>query len=117
MDWVGHHVDIAHWGMGCDNTGPFEVEGTGEFPPKDALWNTATRYRVVAKYAGGVTMIIAGGYREIRGGTKWIGDSGWIWVDRRGSEARIPPSCNPKSNPAKSLCRSLQDTTRSSSRA
>jgi predicted dehydrogenase len=27
MDWVGHHVDIAHWGMGFDQTGPYEVEG------------------------------------------------------------------------------------------
>ena len=90
MDWVGHHVDIAHWGLGFDNTGPYEVEATGEFPPREALWNTATRYKVVAKYAGGVTMTIAGGYREIRGGTKWIGDSGWIWVDRRGSEASDP---------------------------
>jgi hypothetical protein len=29
-------------------------------------------------------MIIAGGYREIRGGTKWIGTDGWVWVDRGG---------------------------------
>ena len=22
MDWIGHHCDIAHWGMDCDNSGP-----------------------------------------------------------------------------------------------
>lgn len=27
MDWVGHHVDTAHWGAGFDHTGPYEVEG------------------------------------------------------------------------------------------
>ena len=27
-------------------------------------------------------MVIAGGYPDIRSGTKWIGERGWIWVDR-----------------------------------
>jgi predicted dehydrogenase len=82
MDWVGHHVDIAHWGMGWDETGPLEVEGVGEYPPRTALWNTATKFKVTAKYQGGVTMIIAGGYPAIEMGTKWIGDGGWVHVDR-----------------------------------
>ena len=34
MDWVGHHCDIAHWGLGFDNAGPLEMEGHGEFPPR-----------------------------------------------------------------------------------
>jgi hypothetical protein len=32
-------------------------------------------------------MIIAGGHRDIRGGTKWIGTDGWVWVDRGGFDA------------------------------
>jgi predicted dehydrogenase len=82
MDWIGHHCDIAHWGLGFDNTGPTEIEGHGEFPPPDAVWNTATRYRIELKYPGGVAMTIAGGYSDIRSGTKWIGPDGWVWVDR-----------------------------------
>jgi predicted dehydrogenase len=82
MDWVGHHVDIAHWGLGFDRSGPSEVEGQGEFPPADALWNTCTRYRLECKYPNNVKMIIAGGYKDIRSGTKWIGDKGWVYVDR-----------------------------------
>jgi hypothetical protein len=35
-------------------------------------------------------MIIAGGRRDIRGGTKWIGPEGWIWVNRGGLEADPP---------------------------
>ncbi len=36
------------------------------------------------KYPKDITMIIAGGHPEIRGGTKWIGTDGWVWVDRGG---------------------------------
>jgi predicted dehydrogenase len=82
LDWIGHHCDIAHWGLDFDREGPSEVEGTGEFPPADAVWNTCTRYRITCKYPKDVTMTIAGGHGDIRGGTKWIGDAGWVWVDR-----------------------------------
>ncbi len=84
LDWIGHHCDIAHWGLGFDNTGPVEIEATGEFPPKDAIWNTCRKYRINCTYAEGVTMTIAGGHGDIRGGTKWIGTDGWVWVDRGG---------------------------------
>ena len=86
MDWVGHHLDIAHWGLGLDGTGPIEIDGTGEYP-KDGLWNTATKYRVNTKYANGVKIVLAGGYPDIRGGTKWIGDDGWVWVNRGAIDA------------------------------
>ncbi len=81
MDWVGHHVDIAHWGLGFDETGPVEIEGRGEFPRK-GIYNSPTRYYLKAGYADGTSMDIAGGYEEIWSGTKWIGEKGWIWVDR-----------------------------------
>ena len=82
MDWVGHHVDIAHWGMDCDRSGPTEIEGQGELPNPKAIWNTATKYRIELKYPGDVTMVIAGGYDDIKTGTKWIGTDGWVWVNR-----------------------------------
>ena len=66
---------------------PLEIEGTGEFPPKDAIWNTCTKYRITAKYPKDITMIIAGGHPDIRSGTKWIGTDGWVWVDRGGFDA------------------------------
>ena len=86
MDWVGHHVDIAHWGLGLDYTGPIEVDGVGEFP-ETGMWNAASRYRVNTKYANGITMTIAGGHDDIRMGTKWIGEDGWVWVSRGGIDA------------------------------
>jgi predicted dehydrogenase len=87
MDWVGHHVDIAHWGLGLDEVGLLEVEATGEFPERGRVYNAMTRYRVTAAYPGGLRMVIAGGHKDIRFGTKWIGEDGWIWVDRSGLEA------------------------------
>jgi predicted dehydrogenase len=97
MDWIGHHGDIAHWGLGFDLSGPSEVEGHGEFPAPNAVWNVATRYGVecvyrkeVTHYAGDVTMTIAGGSPAINMGTKWIGTDGWVWVDRSGFDASNP---------------------------
>jgi len=82
LDWIGHHGDIAHWGLDFDNSGPLEVEGTGEFPPQDAVWNTATKYRIECKYPNDIELVIAGGYGDIKSGTKWIGTDGWVWVNR-----------------------------------
>jgi len=98
LDWIGHHCDIAHWGMDCDNNGPSEIEGNGEFPAQDAVWNTCTKYRINLKYPQDITMVIAGGHDDIKSGTKWIGTDGWVWVDRGGFDAsnldwfaQIPP--------------------------
>ncbi len=92
MDWIGHHGDIAHWGMGWDSTGGTEYVGQGEYPDT-GIWDAATSYYFEAVYKGGVLMRVAnGGNRGIRGGTKWIGEDGkWVWVDRGGLDA------NPKS--------------------
>jgi predicted dehydrogenase len=87
MDWIGHHLDIAHWAMGYELTGPVEISGTGEFPDT-GIYNGAKRYWVNAKYADGTPLVIAGDYPEIQSGTKWIGDRGWIWVDRGGFESQ-----------------------------
>ncbi len=88
LDWIGHHCDIAHWGMDMDRSGPTEIKPIqADFPPRTDVWNTATKYRSEATYAGGITMTIAGGHPDIRMGTKWIGTDGWVWVDRGGYDA------------------------------
>ncbi|MBD3413554.1 MAG: twin-arginine translocation signal domain-containing protein [Candidatus Aminicenantes bacterium] len=85
MDWVGHHVDIAHWGMDYDSTGPVEIQGTAEYQ-RAGVWNSPTQYRLELKYADGTPMTVAGGHSDIRGGTKWIGEHGWVWCNRGGFE-------------------------------
>ncbi len=90
LDWIGHHCDIAHWGLDFDKVGPLEAEGSGDLPPANAVWNTAPKYRFELKYPQGVTMTIAGGYPEIKMGVKWIGSEGWVWVDRDGFDTSNP---------------------------
>jgi predicted dehydrogenase len=97
LDWIGHHGDIAHWGLGFDLCGPSEVEGFGVFPPENAVWNTATKYIVnclyrkeVTRYPVDVRLTIAGGTNAIPMGTKWVGTDGWVWVDRSGFDGSNP---------------------------
>jgi hypothetical protein len=98
MDWIGHHGDIAHWGLTNpkygigpdDQIGPIEVSATADYPPRDAVWNTATKYRVECKYPREIELVIAGGHGDIHSGTKWIGESGWVWVDRGKFETSDP---------------------------
>jgi len=100
LDWIGHHCDIAHWGLDFDRSGPSEIEGHGDFPSPNALWNTCTKYRIELKYPRNITMIIAGGHDDIRSGCKWIGTEGWVWVDRGGFDASNPEWKKGKSLPA-----------------
>jgi predicted dehydrogenase len=91
LDWIGHHCDIAHWGMDCDNTGPVEMKPiSAEFPPRSAVWNTATAYHAEGTYANGIKMTIQNASGDIKMGTKWIGTDGWVWVDRGGFDASKP---------------------------
>jgi predicted dehydrogenase len=105
LDWIGHHGDIAHWGLGFDLSGPSEVEAYGEFPPAHAVWNTATKYTVLCTYKKEVTgysndvhLTIAGGSGAVSMGTKWIGTDGWVWVDRSGFDASNPEWVKPDPN-------------------
>jgi predicted dehydrogenase len=81
-DWAGHHVDIAHWGLDLEHTGPTEIEGSGVYP-KDGTYDAPTRYKFTCKYANGLTMIVANDRQQPKGmGTVWYGEKGWIYVDR-----------------------------------
>ena len=77
-----HDIDIAHWGMDCDYTGPLEVEGTGEYPT-EGLWNVAIKHDLVCRYANGVQLFI-GDKTRYPGGVRWIGERGWVHVTRSG---------------------------------
>lgn len=89
-DWAGHHIDIAHWGLGLDETGPVEIEGKGVYP-KDGIYNVPTEYKFTCKYANGIEMVVANDRQLPKGmGTVWYGEKGWVHVDR-GRQATNPP--------------------------
>ncbi|MBA4321216.1 MAG: gfo/Idh/MocA family oxidoreductase [Odoribacter sp.] len=83
-DWAGHHIDIANWGAGLEHTGPVEISGTGVYP-REGIYNVPVEYDFLCKYAGGIEMRVANASRFPMGmGTTWIGDLGWIHVNRGG---------------------------------
>ncbi len=85
LDWIGHHCDIAHWGLGFDNAGPSEIRRPRRIPARrrhlEHLHQVPHRAASTPRTS---RMIIAGGYDDIRSGAKWIGTDGWVWVDRGG---------------------------------
>jgi len=85
--WGAHHVDIAHWAMDMEHSGPLEVWGSAEFPTS-GLWNVHGKFLTNAVYANGVTMAISGDFPN---GIKFIGSKGWIFVARSG-EMTTPTS-------------------------
>ena len=87
MDWIGHHGDIAQWGLGTEYTGPVEFEAHGDFPDS-GLFDAPTSYKITGTYADGTHIIIANASQQPKGmGTRWIGDKGWVWVTRDGMDA------------------------------
>ncbi len=88
-DWAGHHIDIAHWGLGLDRTGPVEIEGRGVYP-KDGIYDAPTEYKFTCKYDNGIVMTVANN-KQIPQGTKWYGEKGWVYV-KRGKLEADPPS-------------------------
>ena len=79
-DWGAHHIDIAHWGMNCDDTGPVEVVGNGVFPA-DGLWDAAVTYDFECTYGNGLVMRVASN-NYCPQGVRFIGESGWVHVTR-----------------------------------
>lgn len=82
-DWAGHHIDIAHWGLGLDRTGPIEVTGEGVYPGSGELYNVPMEFDFNCKYKSGVVIRVANSSRLPHGmGVTWYGENGWIHVDR-----------------------------------
>lgn len=96
--WGSHHVDIAHWGMGTELTGPVSIEAKAEFP-KSGLWTVHGPYHIEMKYANGVTVIID---HKLPNGVRFEGSDGWIFVTR-GAERVTASDPVPKGAAAKSL--------------
>ena len=84
MDWIGHHNDIAHWGLGLDKSGPTQVEARGFSYHGKGMYDQPIDYEVFCTYADGYTSSIS---NKNRMGAKWIGEDGWVYVTRGKIEA------------------------------
>ncbi len=67
-DWGAHHLDIAQWGLGMDESGPIEVR-----PPDDP----AAVRGAVLEYDGGIEVIHKDGF-----GVHFYGSAGEVKVNR-----------------------------------
>jgi len=76
--WGSHHIDIAHWGLDTELTGPLEAEGRASFPTS-GLWNVHGDFEVEMLYPGNVVMQISGAHPN---GVRFEGTEGWIFVSR-----------------------------------
>ncbi|MFO0909214.1 MAG: Gfo/Idh/MocA family oxidoreductase [Isosphaeraceae bacterium] len=78
-DWGAHMIDLAQWGHNSETTGPVSVEGRGDFPPRDAVFNTAATFRLRYRYADGVTLGVSTTDASIRfeGSDGWVECPGW----------------------------------------
>jgi predicted dehydrogenase len=81
-NWGAHHIDIAHWGMGMDNSGPIAVEGTATFDPKKE-YEVTKACRATFTYESGVQIVVGQEQKDIPGGVTFIGSEGRIFVDRQ----------------------------------
>lgn len=78
-----HHLDIAQWGLGMDESGPVSVEGTAQFHPKN-WYETPDVTDITYRYASGITMKCrqVPGIASNKQGTEFIGEKGRMFVTR-----------------------------------
>ncbi len=103
LDWVGHHVDIAMWSLGLDDTGPISVKGTGK-KIDHKVFDVYTDYQYTGLFENGVNMEVRSDFM----GTKFTGDNGWIWVNRGKLVASDDPK-DTKGNPRHPLLMQVGD--------
>ena len=88
-DWGAHHVDIASWALGIDESGPESVEGTSEHPceyknghpTRDDCYNAATKFDVTVMCPGNVEMHIVSNSAD-GNGILFEGTEGRFFVSR-----------------------------------
>jgi hypothetical protein len=90
-NWGIHHLDIAQWGHGTEDTGPVEIEGKGVFP-KEGLANCALTWQVENKFRDGVTLVHMNDSTAAKHplqtprykptGIMFRGTEGWVYVTR-----------------------------------
>jgi predicted dehydrogenase len=84
-DWGAHHNDIAQWGLGKDGSGPVSVTATGVKPSdKPNCYNCHPHFAVTYIYADGTHLVTTS---DGENGNRFIGDEGWIFVNRERIEA------------------------------
>jgi myo-inositol 2-dehydrogenase / D-chiro-inositol 1-dehydrogenase len=80
-NWGAHHIDIAHWALGMELSGPLSVNAKAEFM-KDDVWTVHTTYHVEMMYPGNIQVIMD---NKFTNGIQFEGSEGTVFC-ARGSE-------------------------------
>jgi len=80
-----HHLDVAQWGLGMDDSGPESVEGSAVYNP-DGWYETPDTSEIKYMYASGVVMTCRQKPNTTNSdqGTEFVGDKGSLFVYRGG---------------------------------
>ncbi len=83
-----HHLDIAQWGLGMDESGPVSVEGKAVFNP-DGWYETPDTTDIKYTYKNGVVLTCRQKMdsKSNEQGTEFVGDKGSLFVYRGGIKA------------------------------
>ncbi|MDZ7636957.1 MAG: Gfo/Idh/MocA family oxidoreductase [Bryobacterales bacterium] len=86
-DWGAHHIDCAQWILGKERTGPIAIRNAHGKWANHPLYNTATDFYFDCDYGNDLKMIVSS---NERGGVRFVGLDGWVWVSRGRIEASFP---------------------------
>ncbi len=81
-DWGAHFVDIAQWALGCEYTGPTEIEGRGDFPNIPNGYNTAVTFDCTLTFGGGSKIVLRSVPPDTPKGVLIEGENGRIFVNQ-----------------------------------
>lgn len=77
-NWGAHHIDIAHWGLGMDESGPLSVRGEAKYPTH-GWYEVPDWCHLEYEYPGGIKLICG---QDQPKGTTFEGENGKIFVNR-----------------------------------
>ena len=80
-NWGVHHLDIAHWGCPALGKGICELTCSGSYYTDKGFADNIETWKAVFTYPDGLRMIFTDTASQ-PAGTKFIGDKGWVYVDR-----------------------------------
>lgn len=78
-DWGAHHLDIAHWALGFDNTGAHEIVPMHVEWPKNGFSDQPLKFKVCLYYPNGIEIEISDMNRN---GVQFYGTKGKLFVSR-----------------------------------
>ncbi len=80
--WGIHHLDIAQWGNGTDDTGPASIEGSATYP-EGGTCDAVLSWKVRMEFARAAPVtFVTQGSEGISHGVKFVGEDHWVRVVR-----------------------------------